>query len=171
MKTYLIPAECHNAFRFPSIHFKGNDHFRFEVQLDCSMRYRLLDSENQYDINKIYGYGFGFNHHWNSIRIGWTWNLHTKKVDVYAYCYNEGVRDYSLIHSCGCAAKLMFDINRVKFAEGYKWVIVIVENNISYTKYVDAPINPANWGFRLFPYFGGQDTAPHDIEIKIKELI
>jgi hypothetical protein len=29
---------------------------------------------------------------------------------------------------------------------------------------------PSAIGYQLYPYFGGDETAPHDIKIKIKEL-
>jgi hypothetical protein len=30
---------------------------------------------------------------------------------------------------------------------------------------------PKGKGYRLYPYFGGDETAPHDISIWVKDLI
>jgi len=138
-----------------------------KCQFNSTCRYRIPD-EDQADINKLGGLGYGFNHHENSFRIGWRWNIKTKRIELFAYCYIDGERDYTIIYDCSDTARLKFDIRRVWFTEGYKWVIHINENMITCMRYVAAPQRLPDYGFKLYPYFGGNQAAPHDIEIKLE---
>lgn len=166
MKTYLIPQGEHRSVWFPRFHVKG-DHFKMKAQFNSSCRYRIPDSD-QNDINKLGGLGYGFNHHQNSFRIGWRWNVKSKRVEIFSYCYIDGDVEYDLIYNCGDTATLSFDIRRVWFVERYKWVIHIEENGITSMRYVNAPQRLPDYGFKLYPYFGGDHTAPHDIEIRME---
>lgn len=166
MKTYTIPQGEHRSVWFPRFHVKGHN-FIIKAQFNSSCRYRIPD-EDQNDINKLGGYSFGFNHQYNSFRIGWRWNLKAKRVEIFSYCYIDGDVDYSLIYDCSDTARLKFDVRRIWFAEGYKWVIHIIENEIVSMRYVDAPQRIPDYGYKLFPYFGGNHAAPHDVEIKLE---
>jgi hypothetical protein len=52
--------------------------------------------ENQYDINKLWGFSEGINNQYNSARIGWSWN--NDALRLYGYVYAKGVRHYAGDH-------------------------------------------------------------------------
>lgn len=64
---------------------------KFMVKFDNTALYQTIDPVNQYDINKLYGFSEGNNHQYNSARIGWAWN--DNALRLYAYAYNNGVRE------------------------------------------------------------------------------
>jgi hypothetical protein len=64
---------------------------QFIARFDSSAIYRSLASENQYDINKLYGFSDNADmHHQFSARFGWSWT--EGKLWLYGYVYNDGVR-------------------------------------------------------------------------------
>ena len=69
----------------------------FVVKFDNSAIYQTVIAENQYDINKLWGFSEGFDHQYNSARIGWAWN--DGALRLYAYSYNRGVRQSQEITS------------------------------------------------------------------------
>src|SRR5678810_608450 len=62
---------------------------RFIVKFDKSAIYQTVVPENQYDINKLWGFTEGINNQYNSARIGWSWN-------------NNALRLYGYVHANGC---------------------------------------------------------------------
>jgi hypothetical protein len=69
-RTYIIPEGAHssgNYFNHPT-----NSKINFDFILDESAIYTTEIPENQYDVNKIYGFSdFGARHQKYSIRLGW----------------------------------------------------------------------------------------------------
>lgn len=131
------------------------------VTFDSSAIYTTTDLFNQGDVNKLIGFSdCESQHHQNSARLGWSWN--GKEVVMYAYVYANGVR---IIKTLGA----------VSLQEAFA-CSVIAEKNTYYFKaaaYTDSIPRycGTNSGYRykLLPYFGGDETAPHEIRISIKE--
>src|SRR5437763_125948 len=62
---------------------------KFIVKFDSSAIYQTQSTENQYDINKLYGFSDNnADHHSYSARFGWRWSDHALRL--FAYVYNEG---------------------------------------------------------------------------------
>jgi hypothetical protein len=131
----------------------------FTARFNSSAIYTTIDPVNQYDINKLWGFSEGFNHQYNSARIGWSYN--TSALRLYAYVYNKGVRyskeitSVSLNTDISCSIKLsgntyIFSVNGV---------VVTMPRALSTTKAS---------GYQLYPYFGGDETAPQDITIDLR---
>jgi len=164
MKQYLIPKGEHRSTWFPRFHFKGHE-FTIKVKFNSSCRYKI-HGDDQYDINKIGGYGFGWNHHKNSFRLGWTWNTDKKKIVLWAYVYYDGNRTYQAIKECSDTETVTV---RVKLGKTSGWPVWMVYANRDIAPtYIQASGSFPKWGFKLYPYFGGQETAPHDIEIGVE---
>lgn len=138
----------------------NRSNFDFLVIFDSSCIYKTNLESNQADINKLLGFSdCGSHHQTNSARFGWNW--YEDQLNVYAYCYINGVRQYKKLSSLALNKqhhlkmyvedkKYYFEVNGVldsmpRFCSGY---------TIS--------------GYQLFPYFGGDETAPHDIFVSIK---
>lgn len=122
-----------------------------------------LKSDDQYDINKLFGIGYFPWHHYNSVRFGWSYDIPNNSISIYAYWYHNKVRHSELM-------------GRVELNELYFYLIQIRDNrhelvvlnrslDIIMEYVVDVP--PQTVGYYLKPYFGGNRTAPHNMIIKI----
>ena len=144
---------------FKKIHAKE---IRFNAIFDSSCIYTSGDKLNQGDINKLYGFSdCDSTHHTNSARFGWAWN--GKSLDIYAYCYSNGVRNNKFLNSIKIGESNSFSIS---IAEE-KYVFDLNGEKTTMSRGCTGEfIN----GYQLYPYFGGDESAPHDIHIFIKEL-
>ncbi len=133
---------------------------KFSVIFDSTAIYTCIDAVNQHSINKLFGFSDCDSHHQNnSARIGWRW--FNERLELHAYCYNEKSRESDLITS-------------IDIGQAYECSIEIVDEE--YVFKVDGKelraarsCNYTNIKYYLFPYFGGNEAAPHDIKIKIAE--
>ena len=124
----------------------------------------LFNDEDQYDTNKLFGFSFGL-HRKNSVRFGWRPNKDLTKIEIGGHEYVD---------------KLMIPILPICEVELNKWYNYELNyngllNQIEYTIWNNnetfSLIHPItlkykyNIGYRLFLYFGGNKTAPHDVVI------
>ncbi|MGV3541038.1 MAG: hypothetical protein ACO1OQ_14580 [Rufibacter sp.] len=133
----------------------------FEVRFDSTAIYKTEDPTNQADINKLFGMSDCSSfHHSNSARFGWRW--YQNKLELFAYSYADGKNTSTLISA--------IDLN--------KWYNCELElKNNKYTFRLDGKktvdhnrgCTGEGVGYQLYPYFGGDEKAPHKIKIKIKE--
>lgn len=159
MKAYIIKAGEHFSAH-PIKPYLGKTSFTVTVNFDESCRYNL-DSIDQLDVNKLFGISFG-NHEDNSIRLGWAYNLDTLKMDIFTYTYEDGARKINKIGSCNLSVDIVIKL-KLDFSGGtYQTtsLISIPEEQVFTYKY------PAlRMGYYLYPYFGGNNPAPHDMII------
>jgi hypothetical protein len=122
-----------------------------------------LHSEDQLDINKLFGFSIGWHHH-TSFRFGWRPNIENK-IEIFCYEYQDGIRQKP-IKLCEV------DINKwIRFQLTYSST-GIIKYFISYGNdfywFYDSPVNirkKTGLGYTLGLYFGGNQKAPHDIII------
>lgn len=120
---------------------------------------------NSLDINKIYGLSDSWSHHQDdSVRLGWRFNAGV--IDLFAYCYVNGLRESKYICSINPYDKQKHRASVEIRQEEY---LVIADGHFASisrkcTKGIRGP------KYKLFPYFGGDETAPQDIEIEIVEI-
>lgn len=135
----------------------------FSVKFDSSAIYKTSIPENQSDINKLFGFSDNTaNNHEYSARFGWRWS--NNALQIFAYTYNDGVRSIKDLGSVAIGRENTFTI----LASGNEYVFKI--NGSTSTM----PRNRAtafSAGYRLFPYFGGDEMAPHEITIRMKEIL
>ena len=134
---------------------------KFMVKFDNSSIYQTMIPENQYDINKLWGFSEGFSNQYNSARIGWSWN--NDALRLYGYVYANGVRHYQEITSVTIGADITCSIKPA----GNTYLFSV--NGVS----VSLPRGPSTSqasGYQQYPYFGGNETAPHLITIMIRSL-
>jgi len=158
---YIIPKGRHYATgnNFRVLDKKS---ITFKVRFDSSCIYKVSKAENAGDINKLYGFSdCGTNHQQNSARFGWVWN--GKVIELYAYCYSAGKRNSKLLGSAGIEQEVELGLA----VENGKYVFTssgkkeFMERSCS---------DDRTEAYQLFPYFGGDEVAPHDVRIFIKEL-
>lgn len=137
------------------------DSMVFEVLFDSTAIYTTQLRENQGDINKLYGFSDCSSfHHSNSARFGWRY--HKNGLELFAYTYAQGKRSFVSMGS--------INVNE-------KYTCTIVAKNGQYVFYLNNENKTlmergCNSGlqFRLYPYFGGNETAPHNMNIWIKDI-
>lgn len=133
----------------------------FKVKFDSTAIYTTVDPLNQYDINKLYGFTEGQDPHVNSARIGWAYN--EGKLRLYAYAYNNQQRLSQEIS----AVNIGEIINcAIKF-DSHNYTFIVADRQVKLSR---SPTGFTAQGYQLFPYFGGDEAAPHPIRICIKDM-
>lgn len=132
------------------------------VVFDSSCIYTNVDPVNQMDINKLIGFSDCNTHHQtNSARFGWNWQ--NDALHLHAYCYVNSERLYK-------------DLGTVPLNEAQHLKMKVIDNGYLFelNEKTDTMLRNCNGtsitGYQLLPYFGGDETAPQDITIRIKQL-
>lgn len=152
----IIRKGTHKSWQCPEL-ILNKDIISYIVRFDDSCRYNI--GKDQGDINKLFGIAYFPHHHKNSVRIGWNYQPETNKIRLYAYWYINGVRGWHYMHS-------------VKIG---KYVFITIRIHRP-THFIDIQGKKflvdckGSFGYLLGPYFGGNQTAPHDINIEIRRL-
>jgi hypothetical protein len=132
----------------------------FSCIFDSNCEYVTDDPLNQYDINKLYGLSdCGTYHKRNSVRFGWRWD--GTSIEINSYVRVDGVFKFSKI--CNVNVNEPNDYSIVIFTDYYLFKV----NDIEYI--VDKNCNYEGKRYKLWPYFGGDEKAPHEMVIRIKE--
>lgn len=134
---------------------------KFSVRFDSSAIYRCLDPVNQLDINKLYGFSDNnSDHHSFSARFGWRWS--NNALRLFGYTYNNSIRDSK-------------ELGVITIGSVNECAIKVTPHNYVFTLngMVDSMARQSSTllaiGYKLYPYFGGDEVSPHDINIWIKE--
>ena len=135
---------------------------KFIVRFDSTAVYKTASSENQLDVNKLYGFSDNnSDHHQFSARFGWRWS--EGALRLFGYVYNNGEMSYE-------------ELGAINIGTEYNCAIKVTPANYIFTFNNNSKNMPristtaTAAGYQLYPYFGGNETAPHDINIWIKEL-
>jgi len=132
-----------------------------DVIFDSSAIYQSNQSYNQADVNKLIGFSdCGEGHHENSARLGWNWN--GSQIVIYAYAYSGTERIILPIDSVKIGKAISCSVEAI---EG-TYHFAVGESKVRIQRFCG---NYTGSFYKLFPYFGGDETAPHDIRIYIKE--
>ncbi len=157
-KRYVIPGGAHFCDRSMATSVNLST-ICFKVKFDSSAIYETTDPVNQFDINKLMGFTEGIDPHLNSARIGWSYN--NCALRLYAYTYNNGVRSSQEI----CTVALNQEINCSISLSANSYNFQVNNNTATLTRASNSAVTS---GYLLFPYFGGDETAPAPITIYIK---
>ncbi|GAB3889473.1 hypothetical protein [Spirosoma agri] len=135
----------------------------FEATFNKSASYQTKDPEKQGDVNKLYGFSdCKDSHQTNSARFGWNWQ--DNALHIYAYHYRSGELLFQSIGTAQLDRMYRYQIsiegNQYKFRFDGKEVSV--DRGCSDTTQFSR--------YKLYPYFGGEELAPHDVTIAIREL-
>ena len=160
-RVYTIPAGEHSSGSF--LNHPDNSRISFQFVLDNSAYYETEIPENQYDVNKIYGMSdFGLRHQKYSIRLGWRYI--NNELQLCWLRHEEGRHSSATIRAIepGVIYNATIDIKTFFY-------VIVIDNDTTMVRRRPE----GNWGlvrrYYLYPYFGGNEYAPHDITIKIKE--
>lgn len=135
---------------------------KFIVKFDNSAIYQAVDTNNQGDINKLYGFSDNNqDHHTNSARIGWRW--YNNELQLFAYVYNNTIEVDKMITAIPLNQEISCSIR----VQGASYLFTV--NGVQATL-PRASVTKDAAGYQLYPYFGGDEPAPQDIHIAIKDL-
>jgi hypothetical protein len=135
---------------------------KFIVKFDSSAIYQTIDPGNQYDVNKLYGFSDNNEGHQNfSARFGWRWS--DGALRLFGYIYNNAAMSFEELGTINIGTEYTCSIKVT--AANYIFTL----SNTSKTL-PRASASASAVGYQLYPYFGGDEPAPHDINIWIKPL-
>jgi hypothetical protein len=158
---YTIPANDQYSLQ-NSLTFTNEDSLRFIAIFDSTCIYSTTIPENQYDINKLYGFSDCDSIHLiNSARIGWRWSDDSLRLFGFVH-YNGNILSKEIT-----TASIGSQVNCFINCDSDKYTFTV--NN----SYVELPRYCADSTYRryfLYPYFGGDEKAPHEIHVWIKVL-
>ena len=158
--TYLIRTGQHYCDQSTLKSVKTSE-MKFVARFDSSAIYQSINPINQLDINKLYGFSEGYNNQYNSTRIGWRWS--DGALRLFGYVYKLGVRYSQEITS----VPFNTDINCSIKLSGTNYIITAKGISINMPR-GSSSITAS--GYQQYPYFGGDELAPHNIYIKIQNL-
>lgn len=134
----------------------------FIAKFDSSAIYKTINPNNQADINKLYGFSDNNAlHHDFSARFGWNWT--NNALHLFGYIYNNNIMSFK-------------ELGTVSIGTENSCSIKVTNNSYIFTlngKAVTMPRTSTTMqaeGYRLYPYFGGDEMAPHTVSIWIKDL-
>jgi hypothetical protein len=158
--NYVIPKGEHyslgNSFKAVDVSI-----MRFTVRFDSSCIYQTADPKNQDDINKLYGFADnGAAHQQFSARFGWRWS--NGALRLFAYIYNSGERSSKEITAVPIGKEIACSIR----VAGDSYIFSVGEKVEAMAR---QSTTPTAKGYQLYPYFGGDETAPHEVRIWIRE--
>lgn len=136
---------------------------KFVVRFDSSAIYQTAASSNQTDINKLFGFSDNnAQHHQYSARFGWRWS--NNALRLFAYVYNDGIMSFKELGAVAIGA----DINCSIKVAGSNYIFTMGEQVTAMPR---TSTTGQAIGYKLYPFFGGDETAPHPISIWIKEIL
>lgn len=160
-KTYIIKSGANYCSPNPLV-FISKSQIKFNAIFDSSCIYSTVDPKNQADVNKLYGFSDCGTHHLvNSARIGWRWYNNQLQIMPFVHLGGEfTVGPVLAVLPIGAVANCRITCLPGKYEFEVNGNITQMDRGCSgnYTRY------------KLYPYFGGTETAPRDIKIMIQEL-
>jgi len=167
MKRFNIKSGKHRSGLYFRPILGNTSTISFNATFKDSCKYDI-GHPDQFDINKLIGLSYGY-HHSNSVRIGWRYNTATNKIDLLAYIYRNKIR----LKEDECPVIMSIDLNETVYgmisneSGKFKTILYTQSNDYSENYYKSSSKLP-KIGYILFPYFGGNQTAPHNMEINME---
>lgn len=158
-ERFVIPQGAHSSgIKAQSLQ---SNTLRFTAVFDESAIYQTQLTDNQYDINKLMGFAdCNAHHHENSARFGWRWL--DDQLEIHSYTYTDGARASTLLGTVPLNEPNAFEIA----IEGNYYLFYL--NHHLKEKVARGQTCNRGLYYMLFPYFGGDEAAPHDILIQAK---
>ena len=169
-KTFIIKKGEFYTQTLPNILEYDTSFIEFDVKFDSTALYHDVDSVEQQDVNKLYGFTDCWKDiHESSARFGWNCDSSmtggkTNRINLFAYCYTNSIRAIRYITSVPIDSvincKISIYQNKYTFT-----VSTLPKDTIQMTRTCFSTGVVKNVAR---PYFGGNYPAPHDVSIEIK---
>lgn len=164
---YLIPIA------FPFWVRKNEGSFRTaKFMFTDSCMFDLKD-EDQWDVNKLFGFSIGHHHERSSFRFGWRPLLNNGTIEIVGYEYHDGWRMKTMSI---CEVQLdkwyKFRVGYLPYIDRTQYLIMdeetdkLIKDREIYEFSNDVKLaKKSGLGYTLGVYFGGNEKAPQDIII------
>ena len=167
MKQFLIKKGKHSAKGW-NVGLTLSRKLSFRAKLNESCLYHFGDVDD-YDINKLFGFSTTWFHHRQSARVGW--RVKGDKFEILTYSYNNGERENKETDILGVVEPgEMFFCTIEDTEKEYVYTFQKGFNENVVTKWDAKQKDWFLFHYLLFPYFGGNKSAPHDMRILIEKL-
>lgn len=138
------------------------------VQFTESCAYTLPDY-NQEDVNKLHGASFGLGAiHGSSARFGWRWSRSSQKIELLAYVYDRGIRNWDsqlrfpVVASVAIGESVRCSLRVTPTA----YVFHVTQGDQTLGQMVSVPHGRIpSWGLTSSLWFGGALPAPQTIYV------
>lgn len=158
-ELFTIPAGGHSSI-VRNEDFTGTG-ANITVIFDESAEYTLDIAADQADINKLIGFSdCGQHHQSESARIGWRW--FNDELQILAYTYLQGDLSFELMGAIPLNTEIDLAIRIVGDTYEYSGTGL---TSVTMTRTSDCQAGDNYW---LWPYFGGNQPAPHQVTIRMK---
>lgn len=162
MSTFTIKKGRHRARPLRLGIYFNKKRIAFKVMFDSSCKYDI--GEDQEDCNKLFGIGYFPNHHKESARFGWRYNENTNLIELLSYCYVDGKRVIEYITSIQFNRWVLLSLS----IEKGRYIFGAKKDEFE-TSFQTNHYHNKKIGYRLNPFFGGNQTAVHDTKIEMKK--
>ena len=139
---------------------------RFKVKFSANVPYTTRAASNQSDWNKLMGITTNRIHR-NSIRLGWAWNPTSGQVDLGYYGYTQGTRTMPKLTSV--ALETWVDVEIHLDNGGERVIAGGIKHEERSSLGLSGWIPTMTWVL-CTAYFGGDEKAPHDMDVQVKDL-
>jgi len=158
--TYIIQEGQHFCTPNPFV-TTTDSQLSFIAVFDSSCIYTTTDPVNQDDINKLFGFSdCNTQHIENSARIGWRWSKDSLRL--FGFVHNNG----NIIYKEITTAEIKGNINCNIICEKDSYRFTVNGKSITLPRNCSGNFNR----YKLYPYFGGNEPAPHNVTVKLTEL-
>lgn len=147
----------YSGFSLPQITF-GDQTIMHRLIFTDSCRYNL-NNEDQLDVNKLFGIGYLPSHHQKSCRFGWRYNIEKNQMEILAYWYDGGKRYFEPLCWVNIDEAATYLVKSTKD----RHYLIAKTSSGTFTKILD--FGHSLIGYKLKPFFGGNQKAPQDILI------
>jgi hypothetical protein len=144
------------------LNWKGKA-FHYLVCFEDNCQYDI-GMPDQLDVNKLIGFSLSSNHHDNSVRFGW--RSHGDNIVIYSYSYTQGSRIVKEIGSVKLGEEFVVYLRQ----EGKDFVYGFHTQNAKPREFRLKMPDNVRPTYMLWPYFGGNQTAPHRMKISLSQL-
>lgn len=169
MSNYTLAKGNHYASGLHfGVHF-GIKEQSYKVRFSKECLYTPLDWENDY--NKLCGWSYGM-HHNNSIRVCWRPStVNTTQIELCLYVYENTVRKIS-------GMTILVNVEQdyeldLEIQDAYQNIITqqlfLTVKGSTYGLSMEYKTKPS-WGYRLYPFFGGNGVSPHDMVVQVEKV-
>lgn len=157
-KVFIIPAEGHQSQGLRLSLIVGCTRLRFRAKFYPNCVYKPQREPEQ--ISKLYGISWG-HHHECSARVGW--RSDGSRIEVLSYVYVAHGRHESQ------------HLDWIDVQEWHEYLIERTGDEVAVSINGEEPVRhtlfaPAAASYKLYPYFGGEVPAPHEMWIEVEVL-
>lgn len=158
-ELFVLPEGKHSE-TYP-VQMLQSEALNFYARFDHTAIYTSRTEENQWDTNKLVGFSeCNSHHHENSARFGWRWR--NDSLEIAAYAYSGGER-------------IIEEMGTISLNKSAYFSLQLTDEHYVFTLNSHPPVKISRTKscelgayYMLWPYFGGDEVAPHDISIRIK---